>query len=161
VYKGIIFKDIFKDVKVLDNIVVVHLRLDDYNFQEEANIVSPSFYIEEIKKSKRKNVLIVVDKMRYLEEQKYINIILKGCEGCSFNIQQSDLLDDWNTLRCSSYTISSNSSFSWIACFFGMLSFKNSMYIYPNTGFYKEQKFDIEYNNFKSYNVKKINYMLI
>jgi hypothetical protein len=159
-YDNLKFKDIFKNISIDKETLVLHLRLDDYNFQEEANVVDHRFYIEEIKNSGKNKVLIVVDKLRYMQEQKYIKNIIDGCKGIEFNIQQSDILSDWNTLRCSSYTISSNSSFAWVSCFFGMLN-KDAKFIYPNTGFYKDQKFNIQTENFISHEVGKINFMVI
>jgi hypothetical protein len=160
-YDNLKFKDIFKNISVDNSAIVVHLRLDDYNFQgDESNIVAPSFYIEEIKNSGKTKVILVVDKLRYMEEQKYIKVIIEGCKGVEFTIQQADILHDWNTLRCSNYTISSNSSFAWVACFFGMVN-KDAKFIYPNTGFYKDQKFNIQTENFISHEVGKINFMVI
>jgi hypothetical protein len=160
-YHNLKFKDIFKNINIDKEAIVVHLRLDDFNFQgRESNIVDPSFFIKEIKNSGKTNVILVIDKLRYTGEQKYIKLIIDGCKDVKFTIQQSDILYDWNTLRCSNYTISSNSSFAWIACFFGMVN-KDAKFIYPNTGFYKEQKFNIQTENFTSHEVGKINFMLI
>lgn len=162
-YNNLPFKNIFTNIDNIDqNTVVVHLRLDDFNFQDgKSNVVIPSFYINEIKKSNKSNVLIVVDKLRYNQEKKYVGLIIKECKDLSIKIQQGSLLQDWNTIRCSNYVISSNSSFSWIASFFGSLLNKNSTFIFPHTGFYQSQLFNINTDNFYSYNVDTVNFMSI
>ena len=125
--------------------LVIHLRLDDFNFQDgKSNCVDPAFFITQVHKSNKTHAFIVVDRIRYQGEATYIQTIVKGCPNVSFTLQQGSLLDDWNMLRCAPYVISSNSSFAWTACFLGKIQDASKVVVYPLTHFYDSQDFAID-----------------
>jgi len=160
-----IFASIFKDVQVDPEVVVVHLRLDDFNFQNGSNVVDPQFFIEEIKATKKDKVVFIVDKMQRQNELRYIKKIIDNCAGIKVKLQQGSLLEDWNTLRCAPHVISSNSSYAWTACFFGKICNPSKQVVYPETSFYGHQNFSLvdennnEVDGWKNVKVKTVDYM--
>lgn len=123
--------------------VAVHLRLGDFNHDgTNANIVDVQFFVDEVIKSRRRTVLIVVDAIRSLIDLQYIMTLCTRITPhvSSIRFQTGPLLEDWNTLRNASYLISSNSSFAWVAAFFN----PQGIVVYPDTHFYPEQTFSID-----------------
>jgi hypothetical protein len=107
-------------MEVPSDVVVVHIRLDDFIHEgHNSEIIHPNFYINELKKfTSPTNCWIVIDELKNEYEKNYINYIIKQCDLIQFELKQSSLLDDWNTIRNASYVISSNSTYSWTACYF-------------------------------------------
>lgn len=155
------FCDLFQDVSIPStDTVVVHLRLDDFNFQGTSNVVDPQFFITQIKESKCKHVILVVDKLRYQGEIKYINKITESTPGVSYHMQQKSVLEDWNLLRVAPYVISSNSSFAWTACFIGKSQTPSKRVVYPLTFFYGHQDFACkDWEGWTNVEVKRIDFM--
>ena len=136
------FCDLFVQMQVPDeNTLVVHLRLDDFNFQGSSNVVDPQFFIDQIKESHCKQVILVVDKLKYEGEVNYVNKIVNQTPDVSYSFHQKSVLEDWNLLRVAPYVISSNSSFAWTACFIGKCQHPQKRVIYPLTHFYGHQDF--------------------
>ena len=166
------FDKLFVPVEIKKEICVVHFRLDDFNFQSNdgtGNIVHPSFYINEINNcdSSITTILIIVDKCKYEPEQKYIQKIVEKCNEFATNkgikrnflIQQGNILEDWNTIRCAKKVIASNSTFCWTACFFGWCCNNDTQIVYPNTNFYSHQYFQIQQPRWRSEDVQRINFL--
>lgn len=108
--------------------LIVHLRLDDFNHSGNAtsNIINVQDMICIIKKTKMKNIRIVVDTLKTIHEKKYVETIKHECSlnGEIITVQHSSIVDDFNTLRHAYYLITSNSTFAWIAAFLN----KNILY---------------------------------
>jgi hypothetical protein len=151
--------EIFQQIEVPEDVVVVHLRLDDFiHDQYNANIVDPKFYVEQILQSNKNQVWIVCDVHKNTNEQKYVDYIAKHCPQCVFTFKSADLLTDWNTVRCASYVISSNSTFAWLACFFND---RAKVIVYPETHMYAHQRLVVNNQVWKTIEkVKRVNYNL-
>jgi hypothetical protein len=161
------FKQLFVQIPVPADIGVIHLRLSDFNFQGTTNVVDPQFYIDEINKARTthniQKFLIVVDKLHMQGEKNYVDLLVKSCKDVQFMFHSSSILNDWNVLRCAPYVISSNSSFAFTACLYGMIYLTDvagsvKRVVYPLTGFYPHQTFGVEMENWTNVDVKKIDY---
>jgi hypothetical protein len=155
------FCDLFQDIEVpSEDTVVVHLRLDDFNFQGSSNVVDPQFFITQIKESNCKHVILVVDKLKYQGEINYINKIRAETQGVTYHMQQKSVLEDWNLLRVAPYVISSNSSFAWTACFIGKCQSQKKRVVYPMTYFYGHQDFACrDWEGWSNVDAKKVDFM--
>lgn len=108
-----IFKisEIIKDSKhTYDNEIVVHLRLSDNEC-----VIHPKYYINILDQYKDHSVTIVVDKIVLDYEREY----LKHFDKYNPTIKTTTILDDFNYLRNSKIAILSNSTFAYLAGFFG------------------------------------------
>ena len=125
--------------KEFETSLVLHLRLDD--FFNEKLVVQPSCFIELIKSifndkdnySGLKNCVIIVDRCKYPIELQYIQFIVNTCnaEGITCLVQSGDSIwSDFFKLYYSSYLISSNSTFSYMA---SMLGEHNQIWCPKNT----------------------------
>ena len=155
---------------------VVHLRLSDFNYQGQSNIVDPMFYVTEMKLAiDQHNIdsfLVVVDKITLQGESKYMNKLSQlltanideiASGRVKLQLLSGSVLEDWNTIRCAPYVISSNSTYAFTACLYGMLDTTDveggvKRVVYPQTYFYPQQQFDILLDGWRNVDVQRINF---
>lgn len=127
-----------------NNDIIINIRLDDF----ENNYIDYMFYFNILDNIYFEKIYIVVDKINKDWEKKYINkfnkynpIILSN----SFEI-------DFSIIKDSKILIHSNSTFCWIASFFGC----NKIRFIPQTNFYSHQRLNKISLTDVSYEVNRI-----
>lgn len=121
-YQFIIDQVILDKVDINYKDIVIHIRLNDFNRDgHKSNVIHPEWYLDILRKEQYEQLYIVIDtsgkkkyryddkETNYLENFKHLNpIIINDTEK-----------NDFNLLRSFDKIISSNSTFSWWACFLG------------------------------------------
>lgn len=96
------------------NELVVHVRLDDFENENQSYILHPRVYLQQIRKLSSP-IRIISQKPKQFAEELYFALF----EEFHPTVQYSSLLEDFATLRDSSTFILSNSTFAWCAAFLG------------------------------------------
>lgn len=122
--------------------IVLHLRLDDFvksndynnpESWERSEIIHPDYYQKILENETYNRVYIVVDKIKYGWEQKYLSNFKKY----EPVIVSGDARSDFNFLRSFDKIICSNSTFSYWSAF---LSNARTIYGFKDFGFYGRMK---------------------
>lgn len=126
-----------------DDELMVHIRLDDYLFQGyNSDIADPYDLVQYINSLGYEYHTLVCDTLRAEWEKKYMQIMSTSLKNSK--ITNNDLLHDFCTLYYSKNTLSSRSSFSWIACTISPYNYKTYMPLRP-------------FKNYPNQNLDKIN----
>ena len=129
-----------------DEDLIVHIRLDDFvNEGRNSYVMSDKTYFNTIKiiqnKHKFNNIYIVVDKIRRVWENQYINSLLLNLKNIGITnisvLPTSDLLTDMTRLYSAKNVLCSNSTFCWIPVLLGKCE-KNWL---PNKNTCSNQRF--------------------
>ena len=161
------FRDLFVPLQIPPDVCIIHLRLDDFNFQHTSNVVHYDFYIEQIEIAAKMHsydkFAIIVDKPKLDGERKYLQKLTDALQtrGLQYHLHSGQVIEDWNLLRVASYVISSNSTFAFMACLYGLFVNPSKRVVYPQTGHYPHQMFAIELEGWKNVDVSCIDFMKI
>ena len=132
---GLRYNEIIKEnVSASPNTVTVHLRLDDFNYNNNPDIVPPDFYTSILDTLTFDTLFVVCKKPTMDWEIKYLITLQK------YNPVYKDqtLLEDIKTLLGSSCLLLSNSTLAWIVYYIDQNNIKQA-YI-PDTCFHSHQR---------------------
>jgi hypothetical protein len=121
-YQFIINQIILDNVETNYNDIVMHVRINDFNRDgAKSNVIHPNWYLEILKRESYEKLYIIIDtcgRTKYRYDDKETNY-LNHFKHLSPIIINNNEKADFNLLRSFNKIISSNSTFSWWACFLG------------------------------------------
>lgn len=123
-----IVKSVNKINPIKDDVLIVHLRLDDFLHNiYNSEVIHPDSIIEKIKEIKDINkVIFICDKLRMRWEISYINYLKNNIKNCI--IASNSLLTDFGIVYKAKNLMLCRSTLGWIA---GILSTENKRNWFP------------------------------
>lgn len=108
----------------LTNTLFIHVRLDDFIPEKVCMKVGSYLKILEtiFTEYTFKNVIIVVDQLKYKFEADYLQLLYMYLKSKQLNVevQQDTMMTDFSKLICAPYLLSSNSTFCYLAGLLGI-----------------------------------------
>ena len=122
--KDIVLK--IKEQPLINDKLVVHVRLDDFYHQgHNSEIIDPKYlkeYIKEIMMQEKITLCVfIVDKPKQEWEQKYIDFF----KDINIEVQSNSILEDFSLIYNSEYTLLCRSTFGWISTLLSTINKKN------------------------------------